>query len=202
MRVPAILSLLLAACGAPESGSAPDRAAEPAVLLDGESLFQLEMTLEDQAGRPFELAQLRGHPVLVAFFYSRCDTMCPRILSDLRRTEAGLTPEARQALRVVLVSFDGERDTVARLGTVAAERSIELDRWTLVRGEDAEVRTLAATLGMTYRRTDDGEYAHAALTTLLDGEGRVVRTVEGTGADEAPMRAAIERLVAGASPPG
>ena len=191
--------LCLAACGSPaEPAPAP---MAPVALAEGESLFQLEMALEDQAAQPFELARLRGHPVIVTFFYSHCETMCPTIISDLRSIEAGLSPQARDALRVVLVSFDGERDTTERLRVVAAERAIDIHRWTLVRGEDAEVRTLAATLGMTYRRTSNGELAHGAILTLLDGEGRVVRTIEGTGRDASAMQAAVERLVAGTSLP-
>ncbi len=202
MRTRILLTVLVAACGStaePErapSAVAPVAAAEPArATTEDTSLFQLEMALEDQAAQPFSLSRLQGHPVLLAFFYTHCETMCPTIISDVRRIEAELSPAARSALRVVLVSFDGERDTASRLATVASERGIELDRWTLVRGADADVRTLAATLGMTYRRTSDGEFAHAALFTLLDGEGRVALTVDGTGRDEALLRAAIERLV-------
>lgn len=210
MRPQVLLLSLLTACG---STAEPDPSREgarnpveverprPIEGTDDESLFQLEMALEDQVGAPFALSRSRGHPILIAFFYSHCDTMCPTIISDLRRIEAALSPGARGALRVVMVSFDEERDTTERLRTVASERHIELDRWTLVRGPDAEVRTLAATLGMTYRRTGDGEFAHSALFTLLDGEGRIVLTVDGTGRDMLPMQLAIERLVGAPLPP-
>jgi len=166
----------------------------------GASLFHLEMTLQDQTSRPFTLASLRGHPVLVAFFYSSCGTMCPTLIADLHRLEAMLSPAARDELRVVLVSFDGERDTAERLAEVAAERDIDLSRWVLVRGDEREVRTLAATLGMTYRRTRDGEFAHIALFSLLDGEGSVVLQRAGTGLDVTPLSMAVEALVHSAAP--
>ena len=211
MRAELLVFSLVLACGSSAEPSASTEAPRAPVeperspLADGSdderSLFQLEMALEDQAGRPFTLATLRGHPVLIAFFYSHCDTMCPTIISDLRRIEAALSPAARSALRVVMVSFDEERDTPERLTAVAHERHLELDRWTLVRGEDAEVRTLAATLGMTYRRTGEGEFAHSALFTLLDGEGQIVLTVDGTGRDMTPMQLSIERLVGARLPP-
>lgn len=163
--------------------------------FDERSLFRLDLSLEDQAGQPFTLVSRRGQPVLLTFFYASCDTMCPLILSDLQRIEAGLTPAARAALRVVVVSIDPEHDDVAHLASVARERGLPLDRWSLVRGSERDVRTLASTLGMTYRRTTDGGYAHAALFTLLDGEGRVVTQISGTGRTVAPLVEGVEALV-------
>lgn len=182
-----------AAAAAP---SAPASPATPSGAFDERSLFLLELGLEDQSGEPFALVSRRGQPVLVTFFYASCDTMCPLVVSDLRRVEATLSPAARAALRVVLVTIDPERDDAARLRAVAAERDLPLDRWSLVRGSERDVRTLASTLGMTYRRTTDGEYAHAALFTVLDGEGRVVVQTSGTGRAVTSLVDGIEALVA------
>ena len=195
--------IVLAACGSPSSPESPEpEVAPPARLappedgsLDEASLFHLEAALEDQAERPFSLRTLAGHPILLTFFYSSCDTMCPLILTDVRGIEAALSESARAELRVVVISFDGSRDTAARLSHVAEERSLPMDRWTLVRGPDTEVRTVAATLGMSYRRVGEGEFAHAALFTLLDQEGRVVLQSEGVGRDPAPFVLAVESLV-------
>lgn len=185
---------LLVACTHAEEAAPTSRALSQDTELDGASLYQLDLHFEDQSGHEVELASLRGHPVLVTFFYSGCETMCPTIVHDVQEIEAGLTPLSREALRVVFVSFDGARDTRERLNEVVQERHIDTTRWSLVRGTDDDVRTLASTLGMTYRRTSNGEFAHAALLTILDAEGRVTLQREGTGRDAAPMRAAIEAI--------
>lgn len=131
--------------------------------------------------------------MLLTFFYSRCDTMCPLIVSDARAVEAALPESLRGELRVVIVSIDPENDTTERLREVARERGLPLDRWSLVRGSDADVRTLASTLGMSYRRTPDG-FAHNAILTVLDAHGVVAAQSLGTGQPTEPLVSAITRI--------
>lgn len=193
--VPAV-AVALVACGEPRPPE-PVLGAEPERLstnpIDERSLFLLDLDLEDEHGAPFELISARGHPTLVTFFYASCRTVCPRAISDVRALEAGLSAEARDGLRVVLVTLDPERDDAARLAGVANERGVPLDRWSLVRGSERDTRTLASTVGMTYRRTSDGEIAHAIVFTLLDGEGRtLVQSIDGGRSLDA-VADAIER---------
>jgi protein SCO1/2 len=206
-------ALVLTSCGSAEPSAPPsappssapesppsttrtgsDPTAEDPALADDLSLFQLELALEDQAERPFRLDALAGHPVLLTFFYARCDTMCPLILSDVRALETALPEGDREALRVVVVTIDPD-DDAARLREVAAERGLPLDRWSLVRGDEAEVRTLASTVGMAYRRTPDG-FAHNAILTVLDGRGVVVAQSLGTGQPLEPLVSAIAEVTA------
>jgi protein SCO1/2 len=150
--------------------------------LDGQSLFHLDedLSLVDQAGEPFPLRSLEARPTLITFFYGGCTTMCPLIISDVRRIVDAMPATERAGVNVVLVTIDPARDTPERLRELAAERSIPAE-WRLVGGDAASIRTLASTLGMSYRPLPDGSFAHGALFTALDGEGRVVRQIDGLG---------------------
>ena len=182
------------AAGSPTESAAVPSPSELAPSLDDDlSLHLLELSLEDQDAHPFTLASLAGHPVLLTFFYSRCDTMCPLIVSDARAVEAALPESVRAELRVVIVSIDPDNDTTARLREVARERGLPPDRWSLVRGSDADVRTLASTLGMSYRPTPDG-FAHNAILTVLDVRGVVVAQSFGTGQPVEPLVTAITQI--------
>lgn len=207
------LSLSLAACGgdatetppstaqtageaqdeAPEEGTGDSEDDDTPLSDEDMSLFQLDLALEDQDGQPFRLEQLRGHPVLLTFFYASCTTMCPMIISDARAVEAAVPEAERAGLRVVVVTIDPAHDTAARLHETATERGLPLDRWTLVRGSDADVRTLASTLGMNYRPTPDG-FAHNAILTVLDGGGAVVAQSLGTGQPVEPLASRIAEI--------
>ncbi len=145
------------------------------------SLHQLPGRWTDQDGRAFALASARGSPCLVVMFYGNCRTVCPALVEDARRVERALSPAARRRLRVVLVSFDGANDTPERLRGLAREKGLDLSRWTLVRGDDADVRALAVALGVQYTRMPDGSFNHSGLLTLLDAEGVGVHRVEGVG---------------------
>jgi protein SCO1/2 len=167
-----------------------DQAAAPA--LDGESIFHLdeELALVDQAGAPFTLRSLEGRPTLITFFYGGCTTMCPLIVADVRRAMQAMPEAERAGVNVVLVTIDPERDTPERLRELALERDMPAE-WRQVGGDAASIRALASTLGMTYRRLEDGSYAHAALYSALDGGGRVAHQLNGLGQPVEPLVLAL-----------
>jgi protein SCO1/2 len=169
----------------------PGRAAASA--LPGDSLYQLRAALVDQDGHPFELASLRGNPALVSMFYSSCEMVCPILFETVAHTVHSLKPAMRDRLRIVMVSFDPERDTVAVLKETAVKHGCDA-HWSLVRGSDADVRRIAALLGVQYRRLPSGEFNHSSSIELLDAEGRIVKRSTMLGQDDPAFIAAIQSL--------
>ena len=69
------------------------------------------LQLTDQDGQPFDLASLRGTPVLVYFGYTHCPDICPTTLADLRDAlRLVATP-----VQVVFVTIDPARDDAAAM---------------------------------------------------------------------------------------
>jgi protein SCO1/2 len=163
---PLLLSLALL-------GAVAGAAGAPAV--PGDSLYQLATPLTDQSGKPAKLDLHSGQPVLVTMFYGSCPHVCPMLVSTIQRYERELPETSRGRLRVLMVSLDPERDTPARLTEVAQRHRVDLARWTFARAAAADVRRLAAALGIQYRQLPDGEFSHSTIITLLDGEGRIRR---------------------------
>lgn len=159
-------------------GAATGRAAEHD---PPQSLYHLDARLIDQAGKKHGLDVYRGHPVLITMFYSSCQATCPLIIDTLRVTERALSPEQRANLRVLMVSFDPQRDTPAALHEVAEERHVDGTRWTLAHADAATVRTLAALLNIQYRQLPSGEFNHSAVITLLSPKGEILATTSSLG---------------------
>ncbi|MNZ43740.1 hypothetical protein D3C78_613500 [compost metagenome] len=94
---------------------------DPTVLLDAgivmlsqpRSMPSLEF--QDQDGKPFDTASLKGRWHVLFFGYTFCPDVCPTTLAQLRELKGKLPPEVRDQLQVVLVSVDPHRDTPARL---------------------------------------------------------------------------------------
>jgi protein SCO1/2 len=175
----ALLTFALASCtprGAP-AAHAPEHIERN---TDRFSVYELDGRWRDQSGAARSLASWRGKPVLLAMIYTHCTATCPLAVSELKRI-AALEPDAR----FVLVSLDPQRDDEQRLASYAAERALDPSRWTLLTGSDADVRDLAATLGVRYRRVTADDLAHSNLITLLDREGRIVRQTSGRMDDAA-----------------
>src|SRR5947209_19822554 len=93
--------------------------------LPGDSIYHLQAALVDQRGQRFELASRRGQPMLVSMFYSSCQMVCPMIFETVHATLKALPRDEAAATRVLMVSFDPQRDTVAVLASTATARSCD-----------------------------------------------------------------------------
>jgi protein SCO1/2 len=111
-------------------------------------------------------------------FYGTCPSACPTLTRKIKDIEASVSPEQRAKLRVLMISFDPERDTPAALSALAAKHHLDASRWKLTAASESGAREIAAVLGVEYRRTEEGEFSHSAPITLLDGRGVVVTKVE------------------------
>lgn len=161
----------------------------------GDSIYKLPATLTDAEGKPFELASLQGTPVLASMFYSSCDMVCPMIFETVHATLRALPAADRNNVRVLMVSFDPERDTPAVLKKTAASHSCD-SRWTLACADAATTRKVAAVLGVQYRRISNGEFNHSSTLELLDRQGRIAARSGKLGGADAALVSAVRKAVA------
>ncbi|MDZ7801045.1 MAG: SCO family protein [Trueperaceae bacterium] len=160
--------------------------------LPGTSLYHLDATWTDSHGASFQLADLRGHPVLITMIYASCETACPILVRDAARTFGALPPEVQDDTRVLIVSFDPERDAPARLARYVRENDLDDPRWRFAVGAPHDTRALAALLGVRYRPAGNGMFSHSNLITVLDGDGVPSHRTEGLGRPVTPAIRAIE----------
>ena len=152
-----------------------------ATPLPRDSVYQLDAPLIDHAGRRFTLASKRGSAQLIVMFYTSCKFICPTIIDTVLDLDRKLAPAERQHLGVLLISLDPQHDDPAALQATAQKRGLDLTRWTLAQPRPADVRAIAAMLGVRYRALADGEFNHTGVLALLDANGRVVARSSKTG---------------------
>jgi len=156
------------------------------------SIYDLGLSLESQRGTRFAIDTLAGHPTLVAMFYAKCGYACPTLIQDLEKLEQALPKSQRDAVRVLLVTFDPEADTPAVLSELVTRHGVDATRWTFARAADDEAtRELAGALGIKYRRLPDGHFNHSTLITLLDANGVPLARIDGLRQDSTALRAVI-----------
>ena len=163
------------------SGFGTAKAGPGAKPLPGNSVYQLQATLVDASGRPRQWSEFRGQPRIATMFYSSCPYMCPLIIESGKAIDRSLTPAERARLGVVMVSLDPKRDSPAALTALVKKRGIDAKRWTLLRPEPKDLRSLAAVLGVKYRALADGEFNHTSVLILLDADGRILARTETIG---------------------
>jgi len=111
---------------------------------------------------------LRGHWQLLALGFTHCPDVCPATLSQLAALRAALPGHP---LRIVFVSVDPARDSPARLADYLAYFGPGMVGAT---GADDELRRLAQSLGMDFRRegsADDPVVSHSPTIALIGPDG-------------------------------
>jgi len=166
-----------------ETGPA-DHAARLTRLDDTPPAF----ALTDQHGQQVTLADFDGRPVIVAFVYAHCETVCPAIVSDVL--------ESRQLARgprpaVLFVTLDPWRDTPARLPAIARAWGLD-DEVRVLSGEPETVeQVLNAWRVPRARNMRTGDISHPALVYLISPAGRIAYVV---GGNARAITAALEVL--------
>ena len=197
---PALLAVLLAsACGEDSAESAAgaecceeELAATP---LPDTSIYLLESEWQDQNAVVRPLSNSRGTVQIAAMIFTNCSYACPRTLADLRAVDAAIPPAQRDRVHFLLMSFDDERDQPEVLKAYAEREGLDPARWTLLHGESDAVREVAAVLGISYRKTETGDFAHSNVLTVLDRDGNIAHQERGLGADLAVTAAAVAELL-------
>ena len=153
--------------------TASGHAQQAPVTVNERSVYQLESQWTTDAGRTLKLAELGGHYQIVAFIFTHCAGACPLLVKSLQLQARSMPAQIRERARFLLVSIDPEQDTVPALQRYRKTMSID-EQWTLLRGNDSDLRELTAVLGFNYERMPNGQFAHSNLITLLDPSGEIV----------------------------
>jgi protein SCO1/2 len=134
-----------------------------------------DFTLPGSDGSTFRLRDQRGRVVVLFFGYTFCPDVCPLTLSELVQVRRQLGDRATR-VRIVFITVDPERDTVARLREYVGA----FDRSVLgLTGDPAALARVRRAYGaVAERRTVPGTQAaylidHSAFVYVVDREGRL-----------------------------
>lgn len=147
----------------------------------------------DQTGRSFRPADMAGSVHIVSFMFTRCSSICPPLITSLRRVQTAL---AGTGVTVLSYSVTPDLDPPAVLAQFGREKGVDPTRWRLLSGSASGVRSVAHDLyfaddeGMRMSLEDPNAFLHTEKLLLVDREGRIRGVYNGTQAFE------IDKLLA------
>lgn len=97
-------------------------------------LLPAAIRIGDQLNRNISFKKLRGKPLVIAFFYTRCTNpnKCSRTVTELGKLQQVLQQQSMENnVYTGLVSYDPEYDSPERIQKYAAIRGLKLDEQTL-----------------------------------------------------------------------
>jgi protein SCO1/2 len=147
----------------------------------------------DQAGRAFTPSDMQGTVHVVSFMFTRCSSICPPLITSLRRVQA-----ATAGSGAVLLSYSvtPDIDPPAVLAQFGRDKGVDPARWKLLSGSVAGVRRVAHDLyfaddeGMRKSLENPDAFLHTEKLLLVDRQGRIRGVYNGTQAFE------IDKLLA------
>ena len=146
------------------------------------------LALVDQAGDTIGLERFLGRPVIVAFAYAHCETVCPLVVNDVLNARDEL---ADRDPAVLIVTLDPWRDTPSRLPSIATQWGVTGDAHVLSGPPDQVERVLNAWRVPRVRNERTGDLSHPSLVYVVGADGRIAYVVPSS---QPVIRAAVEAL--------
>jgi protein SCO1/2 len=140
-----------------------------------------DITLTDHHGREVTLASLRGQAVAITFIYTRCPLpdYCPRMLANFKAVRARFADRLGKDLTLLVVTFDPQYDTVETLNAYARAHAADVPGWRFLTGPLSEITRMCEAFGIEFW-PEEGLLSHTLQTAVLDRDGRLAGTIEGT----------------------
>jgi protein SCO1/2 len=151
-------------------------------------------TLVDSKGQPFASSKLSGRPYAIFFGFTHCPDVCPTTLARLVKLRRQLGDD--QALQIVFVTVDPERDGPAEVGRYAELFGAPVIGLTGSPGQIARVKKDYGIFSEKVRTGDTYTVDHTAAVLLFDGRSRFQSTISPEETDEAAL-AKLRRLTTG-----
>jgi protein SCO1 len=130
--------------------------------------------LEDENGKSVTDADMKGHPFLVFFGFTRCPDICPTTLFEMSQMMKALGPDADRA-GALFITVDPERDTPKALKDYLSNFDPHLRGLT---GDQAAIDAALKEYRVYAKKVplENGDYTmdHTAIVYLMDKDGHFV----------------------------
>jgi cytochrome oxidase Cu insertion factor (SCO1/SenC/PrrC family) len=177
------------------AAAAWDRGAQDAVDLPAtyprQEAAAPDFLLVDQHGAEISLGRFKNKPVVLAFVFAHCQTMCPLLVQHLKEVAPGAAPSD-----VLLITLDPWRDTPSALPGIARQWDVPENFHILSSARAAEVLRVVDAYHVPFERDEKtGDITHPGLVFLVDAQGRLAYTFNNP--PSAWIREGLDRLATG-----
>lgn len=155
------------------------------------------ITLLDQNGHPFQLASLKGKPVLFDFIYTSCPGPCLVLTARMKAIANQLGPDLGSKASLVSVTVDPEHDHPNVLHAYVKQQGAQRDGWYFLTGSPAQIDQLMSRFKLVRQREADGTVDHVLEFFLVGPDGH--SEMQYLASDVMPAKVAgdMQRVIAG-----
>jgi len=179
--------------------------------LDEKTAFELsqaaigkevgDFVLLDRNGKPVELRQFRGKPLLVNFLYTACFQVCPTTTRNLQKAIAEtVSVMGADRFNIVSIGFNQPFDSPQAMKDFATRYGVSLPNWKFLSPAQAIVGDVTKNFGFSFVANAAG-FDHLNQITMVDASGKIVRQVYGEKFTAPDLAEPLKQLIAGSTIP-
>ena len=139
----------------------------------------LQVGFTDQSGRKGQLADFRGRPMVISFFYTRCENRlkCPATVAQFGELQQSLQSAGlNESVTQLMVSFEPQYDTPGRLNSYAKSHGMKCtDHCRMLQLDDKSMPEVVKNLDVPVNYNSGWVNIHGVVLYLIDQDGRLVR---------------------------
>jgi protein SCO1/2 len=147
------------------------------IIKNGDTLFRSipAFSLIDQNGQVFDQSKTKGKVYVADFIFTRCNTICPKMSSQLTRYQDAFSNNP--AVLIVSHTVDADFDTVPVLKKYAKEYDAIDGKWFFLTGDKKEIYKMAHRSYFIPLLENEGEqdpnntFTHSERMMLVDWNG-------------------------------
>ncbi len=143
----------------------------------------LDITLNDEEGRPVKLASLIDRPTILNLAFFRCTGICTPLLSGVAQAVNQLELEPLRDYRIITVSFDDRDTPEIALGKRTnylkmIGKPFPPSAWHFLTGDARETKRLCDAAGFKFKREGD-QFIHPGAIMIVSPKGILTRYMYG-----------------------
>jgi cytochrome oxidase Cu insertion factor (SCO1/SenC/PrrC family) len=139
----------------------------------------LEVGFTDQSGRKGQLSDFHGRPMVISFFYSRCQNRlkCPATVAQFAELQQSLQSAGlNERVTQLMISFEPQYDTPGRLNSYAKSHGMKCnDDCRMLQLDEKFMPQVVKNLDVPVNYNSGWVNIHGVVLYLVDKNGRLVR---------------------------
>jgi protein SCO1/2 len=148
-----------------------------------------EFSFTNQDGQPIGLKDLKGKVFVAEYFFTTCQTICPRMNDQMQRIQQAFKDETN--FKILSFTVNPEVDTVEQLKRYAQEHQAIAGKWHFLTGEKTKLYEAARKYFFLLKKSEvenqgdvGSDFIHTNNFVLIDREQRIRGYYDGTNPKE------------------
>ncbi|MCS7052117.1 MAG: SCO family protein [Ignavibacterium sp.] len=132
---------------------------------------------------------IQGKVTLVTMIYTNCPDICPMTTHNMQMVFDSLKDDIKDQVRLVVITFDPERDLPYVLKDYAVIRNYDLSKWYFLTSDQIQTNEVMLKFGIKAVKTDSSYDANGRLSyyithtdriSLIDKDGFIRKNYKGS----------------------